>query len=159
MGHQTLGALLGPLASLTSSRARESSGTNPGALPVCKSGGIGYHACSVGPRETITVIRKRLLFLCFALALMPASQASAHWVSYGNPDHYVYVPALPWPHARHDVSCDEARALLEHKHFHVSKTIRCGGAYHVFSAQRRGFAYIVHVMTGQGQDMVDDRSR
>jgi hypothetical protein len=83
------------------------------------------------------------------LALAPISQARA---THSNPDHYVYIP----PH--YDIRCQEARILLQKEGYHVSKTIRCGGNYHQFRAQRSGRDMIVQVMTRCGKRMIDARS-
>jgi hypothetical protein len=83
------------------------------------------------------------------LALVPMAQARA---THSNPDHYIYIPPS------YDISCQEARALLQKEGYHISKTIWCGGNYHKFRAQRRGFHYIVQVMTNCGKRMIDARS-
>ncbi|HUQ36022.1 MAG TPA: hypothetical protein VM144_06540 [Aestuariivirga sp.] len=83
------------------------------------------------------------------LALAPIVQAHA---PYSNPDHYIYIPP------RYDISCGEARVLLKKDGYRVSKTIRCGGNYHQFRAQRSGRDMIVQVMTRCGKRMVDARS-
>jgi hypothetical protein len=83
------------------------------------------------------------------LALAPIVQAHA---PYSNPDHYIYIPP------RYDISCQEARVLLKKDGYRVSKTIRCGGNYHQFRAQRSGRDMIVQVMTRCGKRMIDARS-
>jgi hypothetical protein len=83
------------------------------------------------------------------LALAPIAQARA---THSNPDHYVYIP----PH--YDIRCQEARVLLQKEGYHVAKTIRCGGNYHQFRAQRSGRDMIVQVMTSCGKRMIDARS-
>jgi len=69
-----------------------------------------------------------------------------------NPDHYIFIPAY------YGVSCDEARSILHRKGYRILKTIRCGGNYHKFKVQLRGFNYIVQVMTKRGKKMIDARS-
>jgi hypothetical protein len=83
------------------------------------------------------------------LALAPIAQARA---SHSNPDHYIYIPP------RYDVSCREAIVLLKRDGYSVSKTIRCGGNYHQFRAERSGRDMIVQVMTRCGKRMIDARS-
>ena len=83
------------------------------------------------------------------LALAPIALAR---VNHSNPDYYIYIP----PH--YEVSCREARVLLKKGGYHVSKTIRCGGNYHQFRAQRSGRDMIVQVMTAHGKRMIDARS-
>lgn len=83
------------------------------------------------------------------LALAPIAQARA---THSNPDHYIYIPP------RTEIRCGEARVLLQKDGFHVSKTLRCGGNYHLFRAQRSGRDMIVQVMTARGKRMVDGRS-
>lgn len=80
------------------------------------------------------------------LALAPIAQARA------NPDHYIYIPP------RTEIRCGEARVLLQKDGFHVSKTLRCGGNYHLFRANRSGRDMIVQVMTARGKWMIDARS-
>ena len=89
------------------------------------------------------------LSLLGLLALTPIAQAHA---PYSNPDHYVYIPP------RYDMSCSEARVLLKKDGYRISKTIRCGGNYHQFRAQRSGRDMIVQVMTHRGKHMIDARS-
>jgi hypothetical protein len=69
-----------------------------------------------------------------------------------NPDYYILIPAF------YGISCDEARSILQKKGYRILKTIRCGGNYHKFKVQRRGFDYIVNVMTSRGKRMIDARS-
>jgi hypothetical protein len=83
------------------------------------------------------------------LALAPIAQARA---SHSNPDHYIHIPP------RHGISCQEARLLLKKDGYRVAKTLRCGGNYHMFRAQRGGRHMIVQVMTGRGKQMIDARS-
>ena len=83
------------------------------------------------------------------LALSAIAQARA---THSNPDHYVYIPP------RYDIRCQQARILLQKEGYHVSKTIRCGGNYHQFRAQRSGRDMIVQVMTWRGKKMIDARS-
>ena len=83
------------------------------------------------------------------MALAPIAQARA---THSNPDHYIYIPP------RYDISCQEARVLLQKDGYRVSKTIRCGGNYHKFRAQRSGRDMIVQVMTRCGKRMIDARS-
>ena len=83
------------------------------------------------------------------MALAPIVHARA---THSNPDHYVYIP----PH--YDIRCQEARKLLQKEGYHVSKTIRCGGKYHQFRAQRSGRHMIVKVLTCRGKRMIDARS-
>ncbi len=83
------------------------------------------------------------------LALAPLAQARA---LHTNPDHYIYIPP------RHDISCQEARRLLKKDGYRISKTLRCGGNYHMFRAERSGRAMIVQVMTARGKRMIDARS-
>lgn len=83
------------------------------------------------------------------LALAPIAQARA---SHSNPDHYIYIP----PH--YDISCGEARVLLKKDGYRIAKTIKCGGNYHQFRAQRSGRDIIVQVMTAHGKRMIDARS-
>ena len=83
------------------------------------------------------------------LALAPIALART---THSNPDHYVYIP----PH--YDIRCQEARILLKREGYQVSKTIRCGGNYHQFRAQRSGRDMIVQVMTCRGKRIIDARS-
>lgn len=83
------------------------------------------------------------------LALAPFAQARA---THSNPDHYIYIPP------RYDISCQEARRLLKKDGYRVSKTLRCGGNYHMFRAERSGRHIIVQVMTARGKRMIDARS-
>lgn len=83
------------------------------------------------------------------LALAPIAQARA---THSNPDHYIYIPP------RHDISCMQARALLKKDGYRISKTLRCGGNYHMFRAWRSGRDMIVQVMTARGKRMIDARS-
>lgn len=83
------------------------------------------------------------------LALVPLAQARA---THSNPDHYIYIPP------RYDISCQEARRLLKKDGYRVSKTLRCGGNYHMFRAERSGRDMIVQVMTRCGKRMIDARS-
>ena len=83
------------------------------------------------------------------LALAPLAQAHA---VRSYPDHYIYIPP------RYDISCGQARALLEKDGYRIFKTLRCGGNYHRFRAQRSGRDMIVQVMTRCGKRMIDARS-
>ena len=83
------------------------------------------------------------------LGLVPLAQAHA---PFSNPDHYMYIP----PH--YDISCQQARVFLQKEGYRLRQTIRCGGNYYKFWVQRRGFDYIVHVMTSRGKRMIDARS-
>ena len=83
------------------------------------------------------------------LALAPLAQARA---THTNPDHYIYIPP------RYDISCQEARLLLKKNGYRIVKTIKCGGNYHQFRAQRSGRDMIVQVMTAHGKRMIDARS-
>lgn len=83
------------------------------------------------------------------LALSAFAQARA---THSNPDHYIYIPP------RYEIRCQEARVFLKREGYHVSKTIRCGGNYHQFRAQRSGRDLIVQVMTRCGKKMIDARS-
>jgi hypothetical protein len=83
------------------------------------------------------------------LALAPLAQARA---THTNPDHYIYIPP------RYDMSCQEARLLLKKDGYRVAKTLRCGGNYHMFRAERSGRDMIVQVMTAHGKRMIDARS-
>ena len=98
-------------------------------------------------------MRKKLLLpvglVLGLLALVPLAQARA---THSNPDHYIYIP----PH--YDISCQEARRLLKKDGYRVSKTLRCGGNYHMFRAERSGRDMIVQVMTRCGKRMIDARS-
>jgi hypothetical protein len=98
--------------------------------------------------EMLKILTLSSLMLGF-MALAPIAQARA---THSNPDHYVYLP----PH--YDIHCQEARILLQKEGYHVSKTIRCGGNYHQFRAQRSGRNMIVQVMTCRGKGMIDARS-
>ena len=83
------------------------------------------------------------------LALAPLAQARA---THSNPDHYIYIPP------RYDISCQEARLLLKKDGYRIAKTLRCGGNYYLFRAQRSGRDMIVQVMTARGKRMIDARS-
>ena len=83
------------------------------------------------------------------LALAPLAQARA---THTNPDHYIYIPP------RYDISCQEARLLLKKDGYRIAKTLRCGGNYHMFRAERSGRDMIVQVMTRCGKRMIDARS-
>ena len=83
------------------------------------------------------------------LALAPIAQARA---THSNPDNYIYIPP------RYDISCGQARVLLKKDGYRIVKTIKCGGNYHQFRAQRSGRDMIVQVMTARGKRMVDGRS-
>lgn len=83
------------------------------------------------------------------LALAPLAQARA---IHSTPDHYIYIPP------RYDISCQQARRLLKKNGYRVSKTLRCGGNYHLFRAERSGRDMIVQVMTARGKRMIDARS-
>ena len=87
--------------------------------------------------------------LLLILALAPMAQARA---THSNPDHYIYIPP------RHGISCQEARLLLKKDGYRIAKTLRCGGNYHMFRAQRSGRHMIVQVMTRCGKRMIDARS-
>ena len=89
------------------------------------------------------------LSLLGLLALAPIAQARA---IHSNPDHYIYIPP------RHDITCRQAFLLLKKDGYRVSKTLRCGGNYHRFKAQRSGRSLIVMVMTARGKAMIDNRS-
>jgi hypothetical protein len=89
------------------------------------------------------------LSLLGMLALAPLAQARA---VHASPDHYIYIP----PH--YDISCKQARSLLNKDGYRVSKTLRCGGNYHMFRAQRSGRQMIIRVMTARGKAMIDNRS-
>jgi hypothetical protein len=89
------------------------------------------------------------LSLLGLLALAPIAQARA---THFNPDHYIYIPP------RYDISCRQAFLLLKKDGYRVSKTLRCGGNYHRFRAQRSGRDLIVMVMTARGKQMIDARS-
>ena len=98
------------------------------------------------------MLKKLLLPTSFMLALLvlvPMAQAHA---THSTPDHYIYIPP------RYDIRCQEARVLLQKEGYHVSQTIRCGGNYHKFRAQRSGRDLIVQVMTCRGKQMIDARS-
>jgi hypothetical protein len=98
------------------------------------------------------MLKKLLILASFMLALLaliPMAQAHA---ARSNPDLLIYIPP------RYDIRCPEARVLLQKEGYHISKTIRCGGNYHKFRAERRGFHYIVQVMTNCGKRMIDARS-
>ena len=88
-------------------------------------------------------------FVLAFLAQVPMAQAHA---TPSTPDHYIYIPP------RYDIRCQEAWALLQREGYNVSKTIRCGGNYHKFRAQRGGRDLIVQVMTCRGKQMIDARS-
>ena len=83
------------------------------------------------------------------LGLVPLAQAR---VQSSNPDHYMYIP----PH--YDISCQQARVLIQREGYRLRKTIRCGGNYYKFWVERWGFDYIVQVMTSRGKRMTDARS-
>ncbi len=98
-------------------------------------------------------MRKKLLLpaglILGLLALVPSAQTRA---THSNPDHYVFIPP------RYDISCGQARVLLKKDGYRISKTIRCGGNYHMFRAQLSGRDMIVQVMTAHGKRMIDARS-
>ena len=83
------------------------------------------------------------------LAMAPIAQARA---THSNPDHYIYIPP------RYGISCQEARLLLKKDGYRIAKTIRCGGNYYEFRAQRNGRDMIVQVMTAHGKRTIDARS-
>jgi hypothetical protein len=90
-------------------------------------------------------------------AAIPAAQSHANRLTdyrnrYPHSDFYLFIPP------RNGVSCDEARAILQHKGYEILRIIQCGGNYHKFSVQRRGVDYRIHVMTGRGKRMIDARS-
>jgi hypothetical protein len=89
------------------------------------------------------------LSLIGLLALAPIAQARA---THATPDHYTCIPP------RTDISCKQARALLKNEGYRVSKTIRCGGNYYMFKAQRSGRNMIIRVMTARGKQMINARS-
>lgn len=84
------------------------------------------------------------------LAWLPPAQGH---VIRANPDAYMYIPP------DYCISCEEARALLRKDGYRILGTIRCGGNYHKFRAQRRDVDYVVQVMTSRGKRMIDARSR
>ena len=95
--------------------------------------------------ENYAMLKKLLSAASLAFSVLAfggVGESQAAITHYATPDHYVYVPIVGF---RDAVSCGEARLILENKGYHISKTIRCGGNYHKFSAKRRGFAYIIHV--------------
>jgi hypothetical protein len=92
--------------------------------------------------------------LCTSLVLgLLASCGLANAHALGSVDHYVMVPDI------NGVGCEEAAAVLEHRGFEIYGKVWCGGNYHRFNVKRRGFTYIVHVMSEQGAVMVRNRSR
>lgn len=100
-------------------------------------------------------MRKKLLVAAGALAALLTLNlaANGHTLRYhGNPDLYVYIPP------DYAMSCADARSHLQHQGYRILRTIRCGGNYHKFRAQRRGFDYLVQVMTCRGKRMIDARS-
>lgn len=101
---------------------------------------------------------KHLLLAILVIALLSfggTSQAHMYRRNYGTPDIYVVVPSISWGSKWLD--CDEARSYLEDMGYHISKTLGCGGNYHHFRGERRGFRYTIYVMTERGQEMVDKR--
>jgi hypothetical protein len=100
------------------------------------------------------MLKKILVPACIVIAILaviPTAQGHAQR-RHSNPDLYVYIP----PH--YGISCEDARSLLQLEGYRISRTIRCGGNYHRFKAHRRGFHYIVQVMTKSGKRMIDARS-
>ncbi len=83
------------------------------------------------------------------LALAPLAEARTN---HSNPDHYILIPPRP------GTSCLEARLLLKKNGYRIAKTLRCGGNYHLFRANRSGRDLIVQVMTAQGKRMIAARS-
>ena len=100
------------------------------------------------------MLKKIFAPACIAIAIFAAIPTAQSHVQrrHSNPDLLTYIP----PH--YDIRCPEARVLLQKEGYHISKTIRCGGNYHRFRAERRGFQYIVQVMTNCGKRMIDARS-
>ncbi len=100
------------------------------------------------------MLKKILMPACIVVAILAAiSTAQGHVQRrHSNPDLYVYIPPY------YGISCEDARSLLEKEGYRISRTIRCGGNYHRFKAHRRGFHYIVQVMTKSGKRMIDARS-
>jgi hypothetical protein len=96
-------------------------------------------------RKTETMVKKTLTMIALAIGLLAPFailESSTAIAGHANADHLVYVPATYF----HDsVSCDEARLILESKGYQLSRKVRCGGEYHIFTAWRRGFTYIIHV--------------
>ena len=91
------------------------------------------------------MVKKTLTTIGLAIALLaPLAilESTATIAGHGNADHLVYVPAT---YFQDSVSCDDARLILESKGYQLSRKVRCGGEYHIFTAWRRGFTYIIHV--------------
>ena len=86
------------------------------------------------------------------LGLLAMAQFAQARSTHSNPDHYIYIPP------RYEISCGQARVLLKKDGYRIAKTIKCGGNYHQFRAQRSGRDMIVRVMTARGKRMIDARS-
>ena len=104
------------------------------------------------------MLRKFLFLLGLAITVLAtmnvASRASN--VIGVTPDNLVLVPATLF---HHSLNCEEARSFLEKQGYHLVHAVRCGGNYHIFRAERRGFYYVLRVLTERGQMMIDDRIR
>ena len=94
------------------------------------------------------------LVITLLAGMAPAS--GAHYVIHATPDNVVLVPAFLF---HPTLSCEEARSFLEKQGYLIHGRVHCGGNYNIFRAERRGFYYIVRVMTQRGQMIIDDRNR
>jgi hypothetical protein len=79
----------------------------------------------------------------------------------GNPSSPLLLPSEPNSRLHRRLACREARLVIRYKGYRNIRTVKCGGIYHYFTAQRRGSKYPVNlkVRATTGKIVVEGRSR
>ena len=79
----------------------------------------------------------------------------------GNPSSPLLLPSEPNSRLHRRLACREARLVIRYEGYRNIRTVKCGGIYHYFTAQRRGTKYPVNlkVRATTGKIAVVGRSR
>jgi hypothetical protein len=77
------------------------------------------------------------------------------------PSPTLLLPSGPNSRTHSRLTCSEARLIIRYEGYHNIQTVKCGGKYHQFTAQRQGAKYLVNlkVRATTGKIVVIDRIR
>lgn len=76
-----------------------------------------------------------------------------------DPSPILLLPGEPYNRTGSTLACSDARRVIRYEGYRNIRTVKCGGKYHHFTAQKRGAGYLVNlkVRTTTGKIVVGSR--
>jgi hypothetical protein len=63
----------------------------------------------------------------------------------GDPSQTLLLPGEPYNRTSSTLACSDARRVIRYEGYRNIRTVKCGGKYHQFTAQKWGARYLVNL--------------